>query len=205
LTFRGPAGPIEALWKEPSAPRAGSAVFAHPHPLYGGTLHSRVVYRAAQALTRCGYGTLRFNFRGVGLSAGTHDAGRGETEDFRAALAEAERIGGLPIVAGGFSFGSAVALRAIAGDPRVAAYVGVALPLGTSSGDGVPPPEVPALFVVGSRDALAPPDRVRSFARGRGEVVEIEGADHVFEGHLAALEAAIEGFLEGLAARRAAG
>ena len=63
LTFRGPAGPIEALWKEGAPPRTGSAVFAHPHPLYGGTLHSRVVYRATQALTRSGYGTLRFNFQ----------------------------------------------------------------------------------------------------------------------------------------------
>ena len=205
LMLRGPAGPIEALWKEPSSPRAGSAVFAHPHPLYGGTLHSRVVYRAAQALTRSGYGTLRFNFRGVGSSAGTHDGGRGETDDFRAALAEAERIGGLPIVAGGFSFGSAVALRAIAGDSRVAAYVGIALPLATSSGDGVPAPTVPALFVVGSRDTLAPPDRVRSFAEGRGELVEIEGADHFFEGQLPALEAAIEGFLARIAVPREVG
>ncbi|HEY7111290.1 MAG TPA: alpha/beta family hydrolase [Thermoanaerobaculia bacterium] len=205
LTFSGPAGPIEALWKEAVPPRAGAAVFAHPHPLYGGTLHSRVVYRAAQALTRSGYGTLRFNFRGVGLSAGTHDGGRGETDDFRAALSEAERRGGLPIVAGGFSFGSAVALRAIAGDRRVAAYIGVALPLATSSGDGVPSPDVPALFVVGSRDTLAPPERVRAFAEGFGDLVEIAGADHFFEGHLPELEAAIEGFLSGVASRRAAG
>jgi hypothetical protein len=168
-------------------------------------MHSRVVYRAAQALTRSGYGTLRFNFRGVGLSAGVHDAGRGETEDFRAALSEAERIGGLPIVAGGFSFGSAVALRAIAGDPRVEAYVGIALPLATSSAADAPAPAVPALFVVGSRDTLAPPDRVRSFAEGRGELVEIEGADHFFEGHQPALEAAIEGFLAGIAIRREVG
>ncbi len=206
LMLRGPAGPIEALWKEPASPRAGSAVFAHPHPLYGGTLHSSVVYRAAQALTRSGYGTLRFNFRGVGSSAGTHDGGRGETDDFRAALAEAERIGGLPIVAGGFSFGSAVALRAIAGDSRVAAYVGIALPLATSSGDGVPAPTVPALFVVGSRDTSRAAGAACGPSRRAGESSSrSEGADHFFEGQLPALEAAIEGFLARIAVPREVG
>ncbi len=199
FTFPGPEGPIEGLWKQASGHLAGSAVFAHPHPLHGGTLHNKVVYRAARALSRAGYGTLRFNFRGVGLSAGRFDDGRGEAGDFRAALSEAERRGGLPQIAGGFSFGSAVALRAIAGDTRVAAYVGVGLPLATKS-DLPPRPEVPALFIVGEHDAFGPPGELRRFAIGAGRVVEIAGADHFFEGKLPLVEEAITRFLADLPA-----
>ena len=124
-------------------------------------MHNKVVYRAAQALTRAGYDTLRFNFRGVGLSEGRYDAGRGEVEDFRAALDEAERTVGAwtPIVAGGFSFGSAVGLKASAQDRRLAAFVALGLPLATESGRLVPrpPASVPSLFVVGENDTFGPP------------------------------------------------
>jgi len=200
LTFDGPEGPLEGLWKEASGRGAGSAVFAHPHSLHGGTLHNKVVYRAARALSQAGYGTLRFNFRGVGISAGRFDEGRGEVGDFRAAMAEAERRGGLPQVAGGFSFGSAVALRAIAGDARVAAYVGAGLPLATESARFLPRPEVPALFVVGERDVFGPPEALRRFVGEAGRIVEIGGADHFFEGRLDELEEAIAGFLAELPA-----
>ncbi len=200
ITFHGPAGKLEGLWKKASGPGRGAAVFAHPHPLHGGTLHNKVVYRATQALTGAGYGTLRFNFRGVGLSEGRHDAGCGETEDFHAALGEAERRGGLPLVAGGFSFGSAVGLRAVAGDSRVIAFVGVGLPVAMESGVALVRPRIPALFVVGERDTFGPPARLRDFVGDSGEVVEIPGADHFFEGRPEALEAAISGFLATLAA-----
>src|ERR1700687_3582804 len=96
VTFPGPAGSLEGLWKDAEGTRRGGAVFAHTHPLHGGTLHSKVVYRAARALTRAGWGTLRFNFRGVGVSEGTYDSGRGETDDFRAALAQAQARAGTP-------------------------------------------------------------------------------------------------------------
>lgn len=204
LTFTGPDGPLEGLWKEAEGRACGSAVFAHPHPLHGGTLHSKVVYRAARALSRAGYGTLRFNFRGVGLSAGRFDEGRGEISDLRAAMAEAERRGGLPQIAGGFSFGSVVALKAIPGDARVAAYVGVGLPLAAESGRLLPCPEVPALFVVGERDVFGPPAMLREFLGESGQIVEIAGADHFFEGKLAQLEEAIAGFLAQLPAAVAA-
>jgi len=194
FAFRGPAGNLEALWKEPEGSSAGSAVFAHPHPLHGGTLHSKVVFRAARALARAGYGALRFNFRGVGLSQGSFDSGQGETQDFRAALDEAERRGGLPIVAGGFSFGSAVALRAIGDDPRVAAFVGVGVPANSESVASLPLPRVPALFVVGSEDVIAPPRSLRGWAGDSGRVFEIPGADHFFERKLADLEEAIGRF-----------
>jgi len=203
--FTGPAGRLEGLWKEPVPPARGSAVFAHPHPRGGGTLHSKVVYRASRALASAGFGTLRFNFRGVGASEGNFDEGRGETDDVRAAFGEAVRRGGLPLVAGGFSFGSAAALRASAGDPRVAAFVALGLPVASDSAFGVEVPDVPALFVVGENDTYGPPDELAAFLAGRASMIVVPGADHFFAGHLEELESVIARFLETLpASRRAA-
>jgi alpha/beta superfamily hydrolase len=201
--FPGPAGRLEALWKEPEggAP-AGSAVFAHPHPLHGGSLHNKVVFRASRALARAGYGVLRFNFRGVGLSEGQFAAGRAETDDFRAAVDEAERHGGRPVVAGGFSFGAAVGTRAIEGDERILAFVGVGVPLASPEGSDLPRPRVPALFVVGGNDTFGPPAMLREWARDGGRIVEVPGADHFLEGRLDELEKVIAGFLAELPARR---
>jgi len=198
FTFPGPAGALEGLWKEGRPPVRGSAVFAHPHPLHGGTLHNKVVYRAAQALVSSGFGTLRFNFRGTGVSRGTHDRGVGEVEDFRAAMDETERRGGLPMVAGGFSFGSSVALRAIAGDPRVTAYIGVGLPVATPAVTDAALPRVPSLFVVGQRDTFGPPRLLRDFVGASHQIVEVAAADHFLEGKLDVLEQAITSFLAGL-------
>jgi hypothetical protein len=195
VVFPGPAGRLEGLWKAGSRPGAGSAVFAHPHPLFGGTLHNKVVFRAARALSNAGLGTLRFNFRGVGLSDGSHDSGAGEVEDFRAALDEAQRRGGTPIVAGGFSFGSAAALRAIAGDSRVAAGIFIGLPLATDSGAVLSRPSVPALYVTGERDTYGPPALLREFVGDSGTIVIVAGADHFFEGKLDELEGILARFL----------
>lgn len=198
VTFPGPGGRLEGLWKDAVPPRRGGAVFAHPHPLHGGTLHNKVVFRAARALVESGWGTLRFNFRGVGLSEGTHDAGRGETEDVRAALDETQRRTGLPLLVGGFSFGAAAALRAAAGDARIAAFLGVGLPVSTPSAQGLERPRVPALFVVGELDTFGPPAKLRDFVDGSGEIVVVAGADHFFEGRLDELEAALGTFLRSL-------
>jgi alpha/beta superfamily hydrolase len=195
ISFPGPAGSLEGLWKEARGERQGSAVFAHPHPLHGGTMHNKVVYRAVQALTGSGFSTLRFNFRGVGLSEGRYDAGRGEVEDFRAAMDEAVRRGGLPLVAGGFSFGSAVCLKAIAQDPRAFAVIALGLPLATESGRLVPRPGVPALYVVGERDAFGRPEDLERFVAGTGRVVVVPGAAHFFEGSLESVGSIIEDFL----------
>lgn len=202
FSFPGPAGSLEALWKEPEGAPAGSAVFAHPHPLHGGTLHNKVVFRASRALARAGYGVLRFNFRGVGLSEGQFAAGRRETEDFRAAMDESERRGGRPIVAGGFSFGAAVGLRAIEGDERVRAFVGVGVPLASEYASDLPRPRVPSLFVVGGNDAFGPPAMLREWARGVGRILQVPGADHFLDGRLDELEKAIGGFLAELPAIR---
>jgi alpha/beta superfamily hydrolase len=198
VTFPGPAGTLEGLWKEASGPRRGSAVFAHPHPLHGGTLHNKVVFHAVAALTAAGYSSLRFNFRGVGASKGRHDQGRGEADDFRAALDEAERLGGLPLVAGGFSFGSEVALRAAATDDRVAGLVAVGLPLATLARGSLARPSVPTLFVTGEQDTFGPPALLAELAGGLTEVVIVPGADHFFEAKLEELERAIAGFLAAL-------
>lgn len=207
VMFPGPAGELEGLWKEAVGERRGAAVFAHPHPLHGGTMHNKVVYRAVQALTQSGYETLRFQFRGVGLSQGRYDTGRGEVEDYRAALEQAVARVGPPVVAGGFSFGAAMALRACAGDPRVSAYLGLGLPVATESARLLPRPSVPALLLVGERDAFGPPGDLLRFAQGSARVVVIPEADHFFEGHLAEVSAAIRSFLAEIAGapRAAAG
>ncbi len=204
--FRGPAGALEGLWKEadPAATRRGSAVFAHPHPLHGGTMHNKVVYRAVQALTRSGYDTLRFQFRGVGLSEGRHDSGHGEVEDFRAALDEAERTAGLPLIAGGFSFGSAVGLKAASRDPRVSAFVALGVPVASESGRMLPRPAMPSLFVVGENDTFGPPSELTKFLAGTHRMVVIPGADHFFEGQLDLVGETIAGFLASLPAERPA-
>ena len=198
VSFPGPAGTIEGLWKEASGAPRGSAVFAHPHPLQGGTLHNKVVYRASRTLAAAGYATLRFNFRGVGQSEGRHDDGRGEVFDFLAALDEAVRRGGLPVLAGGFSFGSAVALRASAADARVAALIAVGLPLASVPAESLPRPRVPALFVTGERDAYGPPALLVEFVRDSGEIVIVPGATHFLEGKGDELAEAIGRFLAAL-------
>ena len=152
----------------------------------------------ARALVENGWATLRFNFRGVGLSEGTHDEGRGETLDFRSAADEVERRTGGPLVTGGFSFGSAAALRAAAGDARVTAFIGVGLPVATASIRQTPRPAVPALFVVGEEDPYGPPDLLREFVAVSGEVVVVPRTGHFFEGKLPELEAAVGSFLRGL-------
>ena len=137
--FRGPAGRLEAILMQPESPPVAAAVVCHAHPLQGGMMHFKVVFRAAKALRSAGLAVLRFNFRGVGRSEGLHDHGTGEQEDARAALFEMQdRFPGLPLVLGGFSFGSAVALRVAARDARVSAVFALGYPLPGNSSARVP-------------------------------------------------------------------
>src|ERR1700730_12609433 len=166
LFLNGPAGRLEALlWALPGSDgRAPScaAVVCHPHPLFGGTMHNKVVYQTAKTLHRFGLPVLRFNFRGVGASEGAHDEGRGEREDVSAALDFlAEEYPGVSLLLAGFSFGSWVGLRVGCKDARVSDLIGLGLPVGDLVGDrGFSYLEVcnkPKLLVNGEFDQYDPP------------------------------------------------
>jgi alpha/beta superfamily hydrolase len=199
--FRGPAGRLEAILMRPEAAPAAAAVVCHAHPLHGGMMHFKVVFRAAKALQSAGLAVLRFNFRGVGRSEGAHDHGAGEQEDARAALLEMEgRFPGLPLVLGGFSFGSAVALRVAARDARVRAVFALGFPLAREEGR-VPLGDVrqPRLFVQGETDAFGAGEALRALVEPLPpprEILVVPGADHFFDGQLDALQGAIADWAE---------
>jgi uncharacterized protein len=203
LTFdvAGPAGRLEAILMQPESTPAAAAVVCHAHPLHGGIMHFKVVFRAAKALQSAGLAVLRFNFRGVGRSEGAHDHGSGEQEDARAALSEMQgRFPGLPLVLGGFSFGSAMALRVAARDARVRAVFALGYPL-ARPGDTAPLEAVrpPRLFVQGENDPFGSGEALRALVEPLApprEIVVIPGADHFFGGHLDALQRVISDWAE---------
>jgi alpha/beta superfamily hydrolase len=176
-----------------------AVVFAHPHPQYGGTMHTKVVYQAAKALARIGCSVLRFNFRGAGRSAGAFDEGRGERDDFRAALDFMhDRYPGAPLWAGGMSFGSWVALPTGAEDPRVRALIGIAIPVDRYDFSVVAASDKPKFFIHGERDEICPLKQVREFyarAREPKELVVIDAADHLFDGKVGEVADAVEDLL----------
>ena len=205
--LKGPAGSLEALLDAPegtAAPRA-AVVFAHPHPQYGGTMHTKAVYQGAKGLVRAGCAVLRFNFRGVGRSAGAFDTGPGEMQDFVAALDYmAAKYPGIPLWAAGFSFGSWVALEVGAVDDRVSALIGIAPPVVTSvSGMEYTFPNTvestkPKFFVQGEADEVCPLEGMWTFygkLQEPKELVVIDGADHLFEGQTQEVGDALENLL----------
>ena len=147
----GPAGRLEALLNAGSATATHAALVCHPHPLYGGTLHNKVVFHAMKALNSFGFPVLRFNFRGTGLSEGEHASGIGEVDDVRTALDWLEREFTLPIIFAGFSFGAAVGLRAAYDDDRVRALIALGLPAMP-----VPPSRAKPASMISNFSALAP-------------------------------------------------
>jgi len=185
LTIPGPAGTLEALLDDAEKPRA-AVVFAHPLPTHGGTMHTKAVFQGSKGLGRIGCAVLRFNFRGVGQSTGTFDAGPGEMDDFRAALDfTAARYPGVPLWAAGFSFGSWIALETGAGDPRVALLIGVAPPVGRYGYAKTLESTKPKFFVQGSLDELCPIKDLWGFyakLKEPKEIAVIDGANHLFEG-----------------------
>lgn len=206
----GPAGPLEALLDEPAhrdftdLPRA-AVVFAHPHPQFGGTMHTKGVFQGAKGLARIGCAVLRFNFRGVGRSAGAFDQGAGEKEDFTAALDYmAARYPRAPLWAAGFSFGAWVALEVGATDDRVTALIGIAPPVATSiSGqnytfENTLASTKPKFFVQGEADEVCPLEGMWAFY-GRleepKELVVIDAANHLFEGRAQEVGEALEDLL----------
>jgi alpha/beta superfamily hydrolase len=198
VALQGPAGSLEALLEEPGAAPRGAALFCHPHPLHGGTLHNKVVYRAAKGAVAAGLATLRFNFRGVGRSEGSHDGGRGEREDAAAALdLLAARHPGLPLLAAGFSFGAAVALAAAAADARVGARIGIGLPLRHASFDYLGGDARPLLLLHGAQDEFGPVDEVRALAARLGptaRLVVVDGVGHFFAGSLTRVTETVQDF-----------
>lgn len=208
--LKGLAGPLEAILEPPVAGRSdeqirAAVVFAHPHPQFGGTMHTKAVYQGAKGLSRIGCAVLRFNFRGVGRSAGEFDQGEGEMADFKAALDYmAARYPEARLWSAGFSFGAWVALEAGAVDPRVSALIGIAPPVATSvSGINYEFPNTlvstkAKFFVQGEADEVCPLEGLWQFY-GRlqepKEIVVIDGADHLFEGKTAEVGEALEDLL----------
>jgi alpha/beta superfamily hydrolase len=195
----GPAGVLEALVDTPAGNARAAAVFAHPHPLYGGTMHSRVVYHAAKALARVGVAVLRFNFRGVGASAGVHDGGPGEMDDYRAGLDfMAARYPGRPLWTAGFSFGSWVAWSVGLDDARVRLMLGLALPVSRFDFSPVSESDKAKFLIHGDRDTVISSRDIRRFyseLREPKELVVIDDADHLFDGRASEVGEAVEGLL----------
>ena len=207
LSLAGPAGRLEALLNAGSTSATHAAVVCHPHPLYGGTLHNKVVFHAMKALNGFGFPVLRFNFRGTGLSEGEHANGVEEVEDVRTALDWLEREYTLPIIFAGFSFGAAVGLQASYADPRVPVLIGLGLPVVAVESrnynfEFLRTCTKPKLFVSGSRDQYAPPGQlealVNTFADPK-KLVRIEAGDHFFEGRLREMREALESWVREIA------
>ena len=201
----GPAGRLEALLNAGAENATHAALVCHPHPLFGGTLHNKVVFHTMKALNSFDFPVLRFNFRGTGLSHGEHDYGVGEVEDVRTALDWLDREFQLPLIFAGFSFGAAVGLRAACPDPRVKALIGVGAPVAPVAADKEEPRvytfdflrncTLPKLFISGARDQFGPRAKLQELVNSVPEpkkLVLIEGGDHFFEGRLKELREAIE-------------
>lgn len=211
LFLDGPAGRLEAILNFGADNPTHAAVVCHPHPVYGGTLHNKVVFHTMKALNSLGFPVLRFNFRGTGLSQGEHDYGQGEVEDVRTALDWLDHEFHRPLIFAGFSFGAAVGLQAACQDNRVVAAIGLGVP--------VQPVEErsydlsclrdcskPKLFVSGSRDQFGPRPKIEALVNSLAEpkkLVIIDSADHFFEGRLREMRDAIETWIRenGLAPR----
>jgi hypothetical protein len=201
VDLTGPAGRLEARLDPGADPPRAAVAFGHPHPMYGGTMHTRAVYQAAKGLSRIGCSVLRFNFRGVGLSEGTFDQGAGEMADFTAALDWlAARYPDAPLWAAGFSFGSWIALETGSADPRVSLLIGIAPPVAREGYDWerTLATTKPKFFVQGDLDELCPiKDLWAFYARLREpkELVVIDGATHLFDGKTAEVGEALEDLL----------
>lgn len=192
-------GKLEAILKEPrEGPAQGVALVLHPHPLGGGTMHNKVVFRAAAALNDAGLITLRINFRGVGQSTGEHDEGRGEREDVRAGLNYlASTYPGKPITLCGFSFGARVGLEVALADVRVVNLISIGTPVDKYDFNFLEPCSKPILFVHGDQDEFGGipglEELVKAIRKHNAnvELYVVKGADHFFAGRLEELKRVI--------------
>jgi alpha/beta superfamily hydrolase len=205
VTLAGPVGGLETLIETPvtsdggeSAPVSAFAVVCHPHPLFGGTLDNKVVHTLARAFNQLGAPAIRFNFRGVGTSAGRYDDGRGETQDALAVIAHGrQRWPGAALWLGGFSFGGSVAVWA-AGEAVPARFVAVAPGITKVAVTGAPAPACPWLIVQGDADEVVPPQVVLAWTRTLSpapEVALLPGAGHFFHGRINDLRETVVTFM----------
>lgn len=202
LHIPGPAGKLEALFIEGNPGARYSALVCHPHPMGGGTMHNKVVYRAAKTMQFLGLATLRFNFRGTGLSEGAHDEGRGEQDDVRAALDWLHRHNGLPVLVVGFSFGAHVALRACCGNARVPGFAALGLPVAAEGRhyrySFLAGCALPKIFISGGSDEYGPTAELQEILASAADpksLVIIPGADHFFAGKLDQMQHALREWL----------
>lgn len=184
------AGRLEALYRELQDP-AGIAVVCHPHPLGGGSLHNKVVFRAARGLENANVATLRFNFRGTGTSAGQHEGGEGEQDDVTAAIQWAQRKHpGIPLFVGGFSFGAWVASRVACEIPETFAMFLIGTPVNKYDFGHLRHCEKPILFLHGTQDEFGDVAKLEKLVQSvrNAESITVTGADHFFTKQLDAVE-----------------
>jgi uncharacterized protein len=199
--LQGPEGRLEAiLWKPAAKARPPlAALVCHPHPLFAGTMHNKVVYQVAKSSDALALPVLRFNFRGAGMSAGTHDRGRGEQSDVTAGLDFlVQEFPGVPLLVAGFSFGCWVGLRVGCSEERVRELIGLGTPVNTTDFSFLRYCEKPKLFVHGEHDEYGEIRKVRALVKslpGENRLIVVAGADHFFVGKLDEVDNAIRGWL----------
>jgi uncharacterized protein len=196
LLIDGPAGKLEAVLEEPEDQAPNAVVLVcHPHPLHGGTMHNKVVYRIARGLRRAGAVVLRFNYRGVNRSEGKYDEGIGELEDARAALDVLRaRYPRLPFSLAGFSFGSRIILKLGCEIPGVSRLIAVGFPASYQDSTGLGHCDVPRIFILSTHDEFCPVNAMETYfatLTGPKELIWIEARDHFFTGALDEFEEAV--------------
>jgi alpha/beta superfamily hydrolase len=190
-------GKLEAILKEPKGEPKGAALVCHPHPLGGGTMHNKVVYRAAAGLTDAGLAVLRFNFRGVGYSTGEHDEGRGEKQDVADALDYLTgKFPNLPVTFAGFSFGSRVGTEAVMDDPRVKRLISIGTPVDKYDFSYLKNVRKPILFIHGDNDEFGSVEKLKALVAEISEnadarLIVFETCGHFFDNHLEQLKTAV--------------
>ena len=203
IELRGPAGRIEELLNTGKDDARYAAVVSHPHPLFGGTMHNKVVYHAMKSFQSFGIPVLRFNFRGAGLSEGKHDNGYGEVADLRAALDWMQQEYARPLLFAGFSFGSFVGLKACCGDERVKGIAALGLPVSAGGREYryrfLSTCTQPKLFISGTEDEFGPQAEVEAVvaqAMPPAELVMVPQANHFFSGKLEFMQEALHRWIE---------
>ena len=189
-------GSLEAILKEPKGEPNGVALVCHPHPLGGGTMHNKVVYRAAAGLVEAGLIALRFNFRGVGASTGAHDDGEGEKQDVLDALDYlTENYPNLPTTFAGFSFGSRYGIEAVMNDERIARFISIGTPVDKYDFSFIKPIRRPILFVHGDKDEFGAVGNLEKLVAQVESpdktVIVFENCGHFFDNHLNELKSAV--------------